>query len=115
MNEPVSPPRNPINPYPSGGIVYQQPQYQYASSNASNTPTKLKSWYSNDIFKVVAFFILVISVLGVTTYAFYADKLSSDQYLGVISGLLMMSLPSPLQSIKKKPKKVIIQQVTNPV
>ena len=108
MNEPVSPSRlPPINPYQSNGF----PQLQYAHSNASTTPARLKGWYSNEIFKVVAFFILVCGVLSCTTVAFYEGKLSSDQYIGIISSLLMMSVPSPIQTIKKKSKPVIISQV----
>ena len=112
MNEPVSPTHPqilPINPYQSGNI-------QYAHSNASNTPSHLKGWYSNEIFKVVAFFILVVGVLSCTTIAFYNGKLSSDQYIGIIGSLLMMSVPSPIQTIKKKSKPVFITQVNpNPV
>lgn len=115
MNEPVSPSRNvlpPINPYQSTGL----PQFQYAQSNSSTTPSHLKGWYSNEIFKVIAFFILVCGVLTATTIAFNQDKLSSDQYIGIIGSLLMMSVPSPIQTIKKKSKPVIITQVNpNPV
>jgi hypothetical protein len=114
MNEPVSPTlRNPvsspINPFPS--------HFQYAPSNSSTTPMHLRGWYSNEIFKVVAFFILVCGVLTCSTIAFYNEKLSSDQYIGILSSLLMMSVPSPIQTIKKKSKPVVINQVSssNPI
>jgi hypothetical protein len=119
MNEPVSPtirPLPPINPYQSAQQGGGFPQFTYAQSNASTTPSKLKGWYSNEIFKVVAFFFLVCGVLSCSTVAFYNNKLSADQYIGIISSLLMMSVPSPIQTIKKKSKPVIITQVSpNPV
>lgn len=68
----------------------------------SQIPEGLKKFYSKDIFKTVTFFVLILLVLGVTTTAFFMDKLSSDQMLGVISSLLFLATPSPIQTNKKK-------------
>jgi uncharacterized membrane protein YwzB len=85
----------------------------YAYSNTSNTPSALKKWYSNDIFRVVTFFVLVVAVLGISASAFFVDKLSADQMLGIISSLLFLATPSPLQS--KPKKKIVYQTLNNPV
>lgn len=78
---------------------------QAYSTSSQSIPLGLKKWYSNEIFRVVTFFILMISVLSVTTIAWFSDRLSSDQMLGVISTLLMMAMPSGLQG---KPKKKVV-------
>jgi predicted ribosomally synthesized peptide with SipW-like signal peptide len=72
------------------------------STSSQSVPVGLKKWYSNEIFRVVTFFILMSAVLGVTTVAWFSDRLSSDQMLGVISTLLMMAMPSALQGKSKK-------------
>jgi hypothetical protein len=85
----------------TAGDVFHQPPPAYSTSSQS-VPTGLKKWYSNEIFRVVTFFILMISVLAVTTIAWFDGRLSSDQMLGIISTLLMMAMPSALQGKSKK-------------
>ena len=82
------------------------------SSNANGVPSKLNSWWSNDIFRIVCFSLIVFVTLALTSTAFFADKISTDQWLGVISSLLFMMMPSPLQG--KKQKKVVYLS-NNPV
>jgi hypothetical protein len=76
----------------------------YPRPPSTATPSSLKSWWSNDIWRITTFTIMMMCVLGVTSTAFFSDKLSADQYLGVISSLLFLAVPSPIQP---KPKKKI--------
>ena len=76
----------------------------YPRPPSTATPSSLKSWWSNDIWRITTFTIMMMAVLGVTSTAFFSDKLSADQYLGVISSLLFLAVPSPIQP---KPKKKI--------
>ena len=122
MNEPLTPEENarpnpPINPYPSAlPLPPQTYQVRYADSTTSTTPPRLKGFYNNETFKVIAFFVLTCGILSTATIAFYNSRLSADQYIGIISSLLMMSLPSPLQTMKKQKKQpIIIQQQNSPV
>jgi len=115
-NEPISP--QAIQPFPSqqaNGAVGRPYQIHYPESSVSTTPSGIRDWYSNEIFKIVSFFILVCGVLSVTTVAFYNGKLSSDQFIGICSSLLMMTVPSPLQTIKKGKKTIVMQPPVNPV
>ena len=82
----------------------------YPSSTNSNTPIGIKKYYNNDVFKTITFFVLVVAILSVSTSAFFYDKLTSDQFLGIISSLLFLSTPSPLQ---RKPKQKIVYQSIN--
>ena len=77
-------------------------QYPPITPANSQIPEGLKKFYSKDIFKTVTFFTLIILVLAITTTAFFVNKLSSDQMLGVISSLLFLATPSPIQTNKKK-------------
>ena len=83
------------------------------SADSAISPPGLKKWYSNDVFKTVTFFVLIVSILGISTACFLMDKLSSDQFLGVVSSLLFLSTPSPLQ--RKPKKKVVYQSINNSV
>jgi len=74
----------------------------YPPSNNTGVPSKLKDWYSNQVFRTVTFFIMMATVLGVTTTAFFTGRLTSDQFLGVVSSLLFLATPSPLQGKKNK-------------
>ena len=120
QNEPISPnnaPHPAINPYQTA-VPVPAPGYtvRYADSTASTTPPRLKGFYNNETFKVIAFFVLTCGILSTSTVAFYHSRLSSDKYIGIISSLLMMSLPSPLQTMKKQKKQpIIIQQQNSPV
>jgi hypothetical protein len=109
---------NPIQPTNSNHLPSQVlPPFSrlinepYPSSNNSTTPAGIKKYYSNDVFKTITFFVLVVAILSVATSAFFAGKLSSDQFLGTISSLLFLSTPSPLQ--RKPKKKVIYQSINN--
>ena len=95
-----------IPPVPSNSPVIAP----YPISNA--IPSKLAPWYSNQIFRIVTFFIMMMVVLAVCSVCFFTDRLSSDQYLGVVSSLLFLATPSPLQG---KPKKKIIYMNGNVV
>lgn len=77
----------------------------YPPSTSTDVPSGLKSWYSNYVFRTVTFFFMMVAVLSVSTAAFFVGKLSSDQFLGIISSLLFLATPSPLQN---KPKKKVI-------
>jgi hypothetical protein len=122
-NEPISPndvanpPNHPINPYPSA-VPFNAQGYtvRYADSTTTTTPPKLSGWYSNNTFKVVAFFLLTVGILATSTIGFYNSRLSADQWIGIVGSLLMLSAPSPLQMIKKQKKQpIIIQQGGLPV
>ena len=94
----------PIQPVPSNSPVrVNEPVPIYPPSNA--VPAKLAPWYSNQIFRIVTFFIMMMIVLGVCTVCFFTARLSADQFLGVVSSLLFLATPSPLQG---KPKKKVI-------
>ena len=107
MEQPIQPTNSQSNVIPPFSRMLNEP---YPSSNGSTAPHGLKKWYSNDVFKTITFFILVVAVLSVATSAFFYDKLTSDQFLGVISSLLFLSTPSPLQ---RKPKQKIVYQSIN--
>ena len=111
MEQPIQPTNSatglPSNVLPPFQRFLNEP---YASSNGSATPTGIKKWYSNDVFKTITFFMLVVGILSVSTIAFFNGKLSADQFLGIISSLLFLSTPSPLQ---RKPKQKVIYQAIN--
>jgi hypothetical protein len=98
----------PLSPFARNIQIRNEP---YPSTTASQVPTGIKRYYSNDVFKTVTFFVLVVAALSVATAAFFANKLSSDQFLSVLSSLLFLSTPSPLQ--RKPKKKIIYQSVSN--
>ena len=97
MNDEVA-----IPPVPSNSPVIAPPPI-YPPSNT--VPTKLASWYSNQIFRIVTFFIMMMVVLSVCSVCFFTGRLTSDQFLGVVSSLLFLATPSPLQG---KPKKKVV-------
>jgi hypothetical protein len=76
-----------------------------ASSDSASVPANLKGWYSTKSFKTVSFFLFCSAVLGITTSLRFGDKMNTDQYLGVVSSLLFLMAPSPLDLLKKnKPR-----------
>ena len=105
MNEPFSPvvrqnsvtqaPIPPVNPYPP-------------SNNNSAVPTLLRSFYSNDIFKTITFFLLICVILAISTVGWFNDKMTTDQILGIWSSVLFLWMPSPIQQ-GKKTKKIYLQ------
>jgi hypothetical protein len=116
MNEPVSPENvlPPINPYPSlPNDRLPNGQVRYADSTQTGLPRNLRDWWSNEVFKIVTFFVLVIAILSTTSIAFFRGALSNEQYLGVCSSLLFLMSPSPLTMIKKTKKPILIQQPFN--
>ncbi len=91
---------------PPGGFTQRVNEPVLYPPSTATLPSGLKNWWSNQVFKIVTFFVLMSAVLTVTTIAFFNGKLTSDQYLGIISSLLFLSTPSPLQNAKKKQAKV---------
>ena len=76
-------------------------------SVSSTTPEGIAKWYSQQSFKVITFFFFCIAVLAIITTALFTDKLSTDQFLGMLSSLLFLMAPSPLDLIKKKKKETV--------
>jgi hypothetical protein len=76
-------------------------------SVSSTTPEGIAKWYSQQSFKVITFFLFCVSVLAIITTALFIDKLSTDQFLGMLSSLLFLMAPSPLDLIKKKKKETV--------
>jgi hypothetical protein len=102
---------NPV-PYPSPhvrrpSINPQQPlpysQFQPPVGRPpSEAPTWLKRWYSQQSFRQITAFIIMIAVLTICSVGWFNQILSSDQMLGVCSSILMLSAPSPFQTKKTK-------------
>lgn len=78
-----------------------------AVSVSSTTPQGISKWYSQQSFKVITFFLFCVTTLGIITAGLFTDKLSTDQFLGMLSSLLFLMAPSPLELIKKKKKESI--------
>ena len=105
------PPTSPIQAEHSAAAFNRNDIYPRPPSTA--TPSALKSWWSNDIWRITTFTILMCAVLAVTTVAFFNGKLSADQFLGVVSSLLFLATPSPVQP--KPKKKIYYVNDRNPV
>ena len=102
MNQ--APPNSPLHRIPSQFNIDLN-HVARPSSNTESIPVNLKGWYSNKIYKVVVFSLLCFSILGVSSTAFFTDRFSSDQFLGVCSSLLFLNTPSPLEHLLKSKKK----------
>lgn len=89
-------------PFPAPGRrVVSAPNYQLERPR-SEAPTFLKSWYSQQSFRQITSFIIMISVLVIASVGWFNQILSSDQQLGVCSSILMLSAPSPFSTKKTK-------------
>ena len=84
-------------------VPYVQRDRSGPPSNDS-VPVNLKSWYSTKIFRTVMFFILCFCILGITTALTFTDKMSIENYMNILSSLLFLLSPSPLDLIKSKKK-----------
>lgn len=103
MAEIPPPPSSPVHLHPALQRTFSQRLPMPDPAPSSNTvPSGLKDWYSNYVFRTVTFFILMSAVLSVSTAAFFNGKLSADQFLGIVSSLLFLATPSPLQNKGKK-------------
>jgi len=104
-DEVEAPNTSPINRTQSNANRLPMPYNPYPPSTSTEVPSGLKSWYSNYVFRTVTFFFMMVAVLSISSAAFFTGKLSADQFLGIISSLLFLATPSPLQN---KPKKKIV-------
>jgi hypothetical protein len=75
-------------------------------STTNSVPEGMKEWWSTQIFRVVMFFLFCFGVFGVATAMTFQKVMSIDQYLGVVSSLLFLLSPSPLDLLKNKKKPV---------
>lgn len=73
-------------------------------SNSDSVPTNLRGWYSTKVFRTVMFFIFCFCILGVSTSLVFTDRMNIENYMNVISSLLFLLSPSPLDLIKNKKK-----------
>jgi hypothetical protein len=81
-------------------IEMQRPQ-----SNTESIPPKLQQWFSTKVFRTVCFFIFCFVILGTSTSMVFIDnKMSIENYMNVLSSLLFLLSPSPLDLIKSKKK-----------
>jgi hypothetical protein len=88
-----------INRQSSNGLIAPPP------SSAPSVPDLIDGWYSRDSFKVISFFFFAVTCLGIATAGLFTEKLNTDQFLNVLSSLLFLMAPSPLDLMKKKKKK----------
>jgi hypothetical protein len=75
-------------------------------STTNSVPEGMREWWSTQIFRVVMFFLFCLGVFGVATAMTFQEVMSIDQYLGVVSSLLFLLSPSPLDLLKNKKKPV---------
>ena len=101
------PPNSPINRIPSRFDIEEGPNIviNRPLSNTESVPANLRGWYSNKIYKVVIFSLLCFSVLGISTALTFTDRMSIENFLGVLSSLLFLNTPSPLENLLKSKKK----------
>ena len=74
------------------------------SSNPDTIPPRLQGWYSTKVFRTVMFFIFCFCILGVSTSLVFTDRMNIENYMNVLSSLLFLLSPSPLDLIKNKKK-----------
>lgn len=75
------------------------------ASSTDSTPPRLASWFSSKIFRLVMFFIFCFCILGITTSLVFSDRMSIENYMNILSSLLFLLSPSPLDLIKSKKKR----------
>ena len=72
-----------------------------SSSNSSSAlPPKLAGWYSTKVFRTTCFFIFCFCVLGISTALVFDGRMSIENFMNVLSSLLFLLSPSPLDLIK---------------
>lgn len=81
------------------------PSTDSTTSQNTNTPEALRSWFSIKIFRTVLFCIFIIMVFTVTSIMLFTDKMSIDQWLGSTSSLLFLMSPSPLDTLRRNKDK----------
>ena len=80
-----------------GGVVRAESEGSYLGTKKYNDIQK--------IFRMATFFLFCSAILGITTALRFEDKMNTDQLLNVVSSLLFLLSPSPLDFLQKKKKK----------
>lgn len=74
----------------------------YPSSTASSN--RIGS-ISSRSFRVIIFSVLCLLILLAGSTAYFLDKMATPEYMNIVSNLLFVCAPSPLDSLIKKKKK----------
>jgi len=97
------PPNSPLDRIPSQFNIDVLPRIPISDTNS--TPPKLKPYYSNKIFRTVCFMILCFMTLGISTSLVFTDRMNIENFMNIVSSLLFICTPSPLDNLIKKKKK----------
>ena len=76
----------------------------HRASSTDSVPPRLSSWFSSKIFRLVMFFIFCFCILAIATSLVFTDRMNIENYMNIISSLLFLLSPSPLDLIKSKKK-----------
>lgn len=97
---------DPIQPSNSRNDLVETPRLQpqqsvrlnYPKPPSTVPPELLRKWYSKSSFRTITFFFFVVTVLGIATSLIFTSKMDINQYLGLVSSLIMLMVPSPLDN-----------------